>query len=206
MDEQMLVEIPKEIENLQLPDPQLLLEYKNLKDRILYLDIDVGVDAYELGKQIIRWNIEDKDIIVEERKPIRLAIWNYGGSADVMFFLFDCIKASKTKIIAYNLGVCASAAFWVFIACHEKYMFKNGTVVIHDGNAELSNSGNKLLDNAKEYKKTLDKLQELILENTKIPKSTLVKKWRDEWSLSAEECLKFGVCDKIVESLDEMYC
>jgi ATP-dependent Clp protease, protease subunit len=204
MEEQMVIEIPKEVENLQLPDPQLLLEYKNLKDRILYLDIEVGMDAYELGKQIIRWNVEDKDIPPDERKPIKLAIWNYGGNADVMFFLFDCIKASKTKVIAYNLGVCASAAFWIFISCHEKYMFKNGTVVIHDGNAELSNSGNKLLDNAKEYKKTLDKLQDLILENTKIPKATLTKKWRDEWSLSSDECLKYGICDKIVESLDEL--
>jgi len=200
----IMLEIPKEVENLQLPNPDLLLQYKNLQDRIIYLEMEVGLDAYELGKQIIRWNLEDKDIPVEERKPIRLMIWNYGGDLNIMFYLFDCIKASKTKIIAYNLGTCASAAFWIYIACSEKYMFKNGSVVIHDGNAELSNSGNKLLDNAKEYKKILDKLQDLILDNTNIPKNTLTRRWKDEWCISSEDCLKYGICDKIIESLDEL--
>ena len=204
MDDRMVIEIPTDIANLQLPDPELLLEYKNKQDRIIYLDLEIGLNAYDVGKQIIRWNLEDKAIPKDSRKNIYLLLLNYGGDATIMTFLRDVIKTSKTTVVGVNLGVCASAAFWIFVSCHNRLMFKNGTCVIHDGSAELSNSGNKLLDNAKEYKKTLDRLQDFILEDTKIPKATLSKKWRDEWCLYADECLKYGICDKIVESLDEL--
>lgn len=204
--ENMIVEIPKDVETLQLPDPSLLLYYKNYKDRIVYMDFEIGVDAYEIAKELIRWNLDDKDIPVEERKPIRLMLFNGGGSADVMMCIYDIIKSSKTPIYGYNLGLCASAAFWIFAGCHRRFMMKNANVLIHDGSAEFSNTGSKILDNMKEYKKTIEVLQNMILENTKIPKATLTKKWKDEWNLGADECLKYEICDKIVDSLDELYC
>jgi len=205
MADEMTINIPKEVETLVLPDPSLLLEYKNMQNRIIYMDFDVGVNAYELCKQITRWNLEDLGTSIEDRKIIKLYLMNYGGSSDIMLHIYDTIKLSKTPVYGYNLGACASAGFWIFIACDKRYMFKNATCLIHDGEVTLANSGSKAMDNAKAYKQMVGSLQSIVLENTEIPKSTLTKKWKDEWSLTSEECFKYKICDEIVTDIDVMF-
>ena len=46
----------------------------------------------------MHYNKEDKNISVEERKPIKLYIDTIGGSVSVMLCLVNAIKVSKTPI------------------------------------------------------------------------------------------------------------
>ena len=38
----IMFEIPKDVSNLQLPDPELLTYYKNLEDRVLWVDSEIN--------------------------------------------------------------------------------------------------------------------------------------------------------------------
>ena len=38
----IMLEIPKDVSNLQLPDPELLTYYKNLEDRVLWVDSEIN--------------------------------------------------------------------------------------------------------------------------------------------------------------------
>ena len=65
----------EDICNLKLPDPNLITFYNNLKERVLWLNMDVDESIISFGQYIIRWNMEDKGIPVENRKPIKIMIF-----------------------------------------------------------------------------------------------------------------------------------
>jgi len=200
----ILQEIADSLFCMDSTNPIIKLRNKNFEDRTLWLDLEIGIDAYEYAKQIVRWNIEDKNIPIEKRKPIRLYFFNFGGSEAICNMIVDIIKASKTPVYGYNMGTCASAAFWIFIVCHKRYMMEDATVLIHDGTVSVEGTGHKAIDSMREYEKVLKKMFNKIIANTKIDEKTLEEKFKDEWSISSDECLKYGICDKIIESLDEL--
>ena len=68
-----------------LPDFTEYETYLDLNERILYLDFDINDALVDYSRRIIRWNRQDRDIPVEERKPIKLLINSYGGSLDSCF-------------------------------------------------------------------------------------------------------------------------
>lgn len=91
-----------------LPDPELLVYYKNLENRTFWIDYEIEASLLEISKYIIQFNQEDKDIPIENRKPIKLFIFSYGGDLDVCFNLIDICLASKTPIHTINAGVAMS--------------------------------------------------------------------------------------------------
>ena len=64
-----------------LPDPELLMFYKNLANREIWLESEISIDTLELNKLILNFNKMDAGIPVEERKPIKIYIYSYGGDA-----------------------------------------------------------------------------------------------------------------------------
>lgn len=83
MNSEIQISIPKDVENLQLPSPELLTYYQNLSHRVLWLDSEVDDYWLEFSRKIIEWNREDKGIDTKDRKPIMLMFFSYGGSLDV---------------------------------------------------------------------------------------------------------------------------
>ena len=101
----LIVNIPSEIADIKLPDPDLLRFYKNQKSRIIYLDYIIDEDFIQLvGNQIIEYNIEDKGKSVEERKPIVILINSGGGNLETCFAVVGIIEQSKTPVITVNLS------------------------------------------------------------------------------------------------------
>ena len=96
------ISIPSSVENLQLPSPELVTYYKNLENRVLWLDSDVDDTWLEFIRNILNWNAEDKGKSIEERKPIRLMLFSYGGDLDMNNAFIDVIRSSKTPIWAVS--------------------------------------------------------------------------------------------------------
>ena len=60
-------------------------------------------------------------------------------------------------------------------------------------------------DSAKKFVDKSDKkFNEILFQKTKIDKKTYRLKAPKDWFLDDEECLKYGLVDKIVEDLDEI--
>lgn len=158
----------------------------------------------EMIKLILRWNMEDKDVPVEKRKPIILYIMSDGGSLAYMWSMIDAMLASKTPIITVNLGIAASAAALIYIAGARRLMMPTATVIIHEGSAEMAGDASKVLDAANNYNEEIKKMRDFILKRTSITTRLMNKKRKDDWYIGAEECLEHGVCHKVVASLDEI--
>ena len=60
--ESMNIILPKEVANMQLPDPQLRNFYADLSNRSFWIDNELNEYLLELIKYIVQWNKEDAKI------------------------------------------------------------------------------------------------------------------------------------------------
>lgn len=118
-----LVQIP-ESANYSLPDESLLAFYHDLDERVFWISDEISAYTLNLAHYILKWNREDKDIPIGERKPIKLLIHSPGGSLDVLGVLYDLIRLSATPIIGINMGQAYSASAMILLACHKRYGLK----------------------------------------------------------------------------------
>ena len=202
-----IIEFPEsvsETQNLCLPDPDQITYYVLEKERIIYLDCDIEYDVMAVQRMIIRWNIKDKNIKKEDRKPIRMYVHSSGGMVFYMWPLIDTIEASVTPVYTINLFMAGSAAALIYLAGHKRFMMKNAKMIIHEGQNEISGDAVKVLDATESYKKQLKKMKEFIADHTTISKSLIMKKRNNDWELDAQYCMDNGACEKIVETLDDI--
>lgn len=189
---------------LKLPDPELVNYYYYENRRMVWIDLSVDASALEYIRLIVRWNMEDIGKKIEDRKPIKIMLFNYGGSFDLEWALIDAIKTSKTPVWTVNMGICASAAADVFIAGSKRLMMPNAKLMIHQGNAGFEGDAQKIFDQADNYKAQLEKIKKFTLENTKIPARVFNKHINNDWWLTANECMEYEVCDAIIETIDDV--
>ncbi len=190
--------------NAKLPDVTAVSMYKLLAERRIWFDLSVDANTLEYEKLILLWNQEDKGKPVNERKPIWIYLFNYGGSFDLEWSFIDLIDASETPIYTVNMGVCASAAADIFIAGRKRFMMKNARTMLHQGSAGFQGDTQKIFDQVDDYKRQLEKTKQFILERTQITSRAYGAHLKDDWWLNAEECLKNGVCDCLIGSIDEV--
>ena len=204
----MLEEIEASMNNpetLSIPNPGMVSLMKNMSERRIWLDLAVDETVLEYVRYILRWNLEDAGIPPMERKPIWVYLFNYGGSADYMWMLTDVISISETPVYTVNMGQCCSAAALIFMSGHKRYMLPMSSVLIHEGSNEISGDAVKVLDQAKSYESMVKRMHRYIIDHTRIPSATLTRKKNNDWELNAETCLKYGVCDRIIESISEIF-
>lgn len=205
MDKQFFIEIPSEVDNLRLPDPELLMYYKNLENRRLWIDISIDDGILGFTRQIMKWNDEDRNVPIEDRKPIYIYLQNGGGEVSYMWLLIDIIEISKTPIYTVAMNVCASAAALIFMSGKRRFMLKNSTLLIHEGSiATGEQDAQKFFDTSESYKKIVKKMKDFILAKTKIDAKQLNKKRANDWEIDAQFCLENGACDVIVSNIDEI--
>ena len=202
----MQITIPSNLENLQLPSPELLMYYKNLNNRVIWLDTEVDAMWLEYERQIIEWNREDKGIPVEQRKPIKLMFFSYGGQIDINYSFIDLIQKSKTPIWGVNMGQACSAACFIFIACHKRFAMPRSSFLIHQGGVDGGFSGTyeQVVAAIMEYQRQMDELGKHLIEYTKITQEILDERFASEWYLTALDAVELGVADKIIEDIDEI--
>lgn len=190
--------------NAQLPDISAVNLYRMANERKIWFDLAVDATTLEWERMIMLWNMEDRGKPVEERKPIFIYMFNYGGSFDFDWSFIDMIDMSLTPVYTVNMGVCASAAADIFIAGKKRFMTRNARLMIHQGGSGFEGDASKVFDNVEDYKRQLKKIESFIVGRTHISSRLYKTHEKDDWWLDASECLKHGVCDKIVESIEDI--
>lgn len=187
-----------------LPDPTLWNHWYDANHRRIWIPEVVDGTILEYVKMIAHWNEEDNGIPIEDRKPIWVYIFCYGGELEYMWAMIDAIEMSETPVYTVNVGLAGSAGSLIFMAGKKRFMTKNAKVVIHEGSAQLHGDAIKVLDAASTYKEDLTQMKEFILSHTRIDTRQLNKKRANDWTLDAKYCLENGVCDTVVDKYSEI--
>ena len=191
-----------------LEEPGLVSFWKDYKNRVLRVEFPCVRDFLnETAKSIINFNREDEGVPKEERKPIKLFVHSEGGALEDVLAFVDIASLSVTPIWTYNIGYAWSGGFVLLLLGEKRFTLKNSTALLHQGS--MSGGGEQtygqIQEDAKNYAKRMKVMEDFVLSRTKITKQLYGQKRRTEWYMSAEEQVKYGVVDKIIESIDELF-
>lgn len=188
--------------NLQLADPSLLQYYEDFKNRVIWIDNEIDKITLDVVSKIIRWNREDKEKPIKERKPIRIFFNSPGGSLDVEETIVSIIKLSKTPIYGIALGMVASAASLIFLSCHKRYALHNAYLILHKGSCQNISGDYTNVQNAMEdYRKQIEKLEKFYIDNTNIPEEVIKEKLNSDWYIRGKDLIDYGLVQEWVEDI-----
>lgn len=202
--DELQIAIPKELENMQLPNPDLLTFYKDLENRVLWIDFSIDESILEMGKLIMRYNREDKDIAIEDRKPIKMLIYSYGGDLNACLSLLSIMKLSKTPIHTVNMGVAMSAGGLILLAGHKRFCLDYSIMLIHSGSGQQSGTYEQVKEQSKDYDHLVGLMKQFILDRTKIDIKLYNKHKTADWYIYPEEQVSLGIVDAVVSDISEL--
>lgn len=196
--------LPRNIENLQLPAPELVTFWKDENERVFWIEDEIDDNLFEFSKQIIRINREDKGIPIGERKPIKIFIDSPGGVLETTLAFVGLVGLSKTPIWTINAGAAYSAAGLILMSGHKRFAMPNSQALIHSGSGQVGGTYEQTTEQMKNYKQLVDKMKDFILSKTKIELKLFNKNKSKDWFFTTDEMLQHGLVDKIVDDLDEI--
>ena len=138
---------------------------------------------------------------LEADGKVELYINSMGGSVKEALGIVNALRRCPAKVVAYVDGFAASAASVITQGADEVIMPRNTCMMLH--NARWVTEGNP-----KELRKSADDLE--VINKTiinsyadrageKLPAAVLTKILDDETWLTAEECVKYGLADKLAD-------
>lgn len=185
------------------PNPNLLNYYIGLKNRTLYITEDISVDSLiEYTKLIIQFNRQDAGKPIEDRQPIKIMIFSYGGELDIALHFMEICKISTTPIYTYNLGVAMSAAFYILLTGKKRFALRDSQVLIHQGSGGAGGTYEQVQSITRQYAERVTRLEAYLLERTNISKQKFNREKGKEWFVNGEDQLNLGIVDEMVDSID----
>ncbi len=148
---------------------------------------------------------EEGEEIPNSGKPIDLYVSTYGGSADDMAALVDIMNVVKKDCPIRTIGVGKVMSAGVLILASgtkgERTIGRNCRVMIHSVIAGNAGSLHNLENELAEVKKMQEVYLDSLVEVTNLSKKQLKSFMRRKTNvyLTAEEAIKHGIADKILE-------
>jgi len=131
-------------------------------------------------------------------KDINMNITSYGGDVYAMLGLVDIIKGLPVKVNTNCVGTCMSAAS-VLLACGTgiRTMSKNSTVMVHEGSAFEAGKTTDVMKGVDHLKDLQKNINEILGSVSNKDAKFWEKVQRNDTYLNAEQCLDYGIIDKI---------
>ena len=166
----------------------------NIKSNTMYLTYEIEQDT--LYAVMTRF---DNFIQHNPNSDINLNIASYGGDVYSMLGIIDYFKTLPVKVNTHCVGACMSAAA-VILACGtgERTMTENSTVMVHEGSAFEAGKTSDVLKGADHLKKLQSNINRIMADVTSKDQEFWERVSQHYTYLTAEECLDYGIVDKII--------
>ena len=167
-----------------------------LKDRIIFLGtaIDDSV-ANVVVAQLLFLESEDPD------KDVYLYINSPGGVVTAGLAIYDTMQYIKPPVSTICTGQAASMAAVLLAAGAngKRIALPNSRVMIHQPLGGAQGQAADIAIQAKEILKTRGTLNEILAKHTKQPIERIQADTDRDFYMSAEEAIKYGIVDKVIE-------
>ena len=181
-----------------LPDPVTYQYYKNLKNRKIIINEEIGDNLLETAT--LPFIEMDND---GTGNPIEIIISTVGGEIYSGFNLVDQIENAKSPVTIHIMSMAASMGFLIAMAGKNN---PNVKTVCHPFSVGLLHSGSQYMEgSAHAVKDTFDfsqhyeeKIKNYILTHTKIDENLYEKIERKEYWMDADEMKRLGIVDEII--------
>lgn len=161
----------------------------------IYLYGDVG-EWDEVNSYDFRCSLSN----IEDTKPINIHISSYGGEVNEGLAIGSLIKQHKGKTTAIIDSWTCSIASIIACSCDEIEMYSSSMLMIHNALCGIIGNAKELREKADVLDKISESLKTVYLSksNGKLTLEKVTELMDAETWLSAEECIEYGLCDKII--------
>ncbi len=167
-----------------------------LKERIIILSSEVNsASAQVVTAQLLFLEAEDPE------KDIQFYINSPGGEVSSGLMIYDTMKYIKCDVQTICMGMAASMGAVLLAAGTpgKRFCLPNAEVMIHQPSGGAQGQASDILINAEHIIKMRKRLNEILAECCNRDLKDIERDTeRDHW-MDAEEALKYGVIDKIME-------
>jgi len=169
-----------------------------LKDRIIFLGTPVNdLVANSIIAQMLFLAADDPE------KDISLYINSPGGSITAGMAIFDTMQFIKPDVSTICVGMAASMGAFLLAAGAKgkRYALPNSEVMIHQPLGGAEGQASDIEIRARRILKMRDKLNKILSERTGQPLEKIEKDTDRDNFMDAEEAVKYGLVDKVIEKL-----
>ncbi|MBO7148930.1 MAG: ATP-dependent Clp protease proteolytic subunit [Clostridia bacterium] len=172
-----------------------------LNDRIIFLADEVNhVTASLVVAQMLYLESQDPD------KDIYLYIDSPGGSVSDGLAIYDTMNYIKCDVSTICIGMAASMGAFLLSsgAKGKRIALPNSEIMIHQPLGGAQGQASDMLIAADHIKRTRDRLNSILAENTGKPIDVIAKDTdRDNW-LTAQAALEYGIVDKVAKNRESL--
>ena len=168
-----------------------------LKDRIIFLGSEINDDvANSVVAQLLFLESEDPD------KDINLYINSPGGVVTSGLAIYDTMQYIKPQVSTICVGLAASMAAILLAggAKGKRLALPNAEVMIHQPLGGAQGQASDIEIRAKNILKTKDRMNRILSAHTGKELRTISRDTDRDNYMTAEEALKYGLIDKIIEA------
>lgn len=167
-----------------------------LKDRIIFLGTEISDQvANVVVAQLLFLESEDPE------KDVFLYINSPGGLVSAGLAIYDTMQYIKPPVSTICMGQAASMAATLLAAGTDgkRIALPNSRVMIHQPLGGTRGQATDIEIHTKEILETRKTLNGILAKHTKQPLKKIGKDTDRDFFMSAEEALKYGIVDKIIE-------
>lgn len=158
----------------------------------------------EVIRQIVEINnfeIRQVEIFGEkyQMEAIRLHICSGGGEVAPTIGLIEMIKHSFCPVIGICSGLCASAAFLLFISCTFRSLMAGSELMMHPSKGGVFGTLQSCQNDIKAYERTEKTIKKLLNEFTNIPQNVINDCYEKQLEIyiDEEKAMDWKICDEI---------
>jgi ATP-dependent Clp protease protease subunit len=167
-----------------------------LKDRIIILsgEIDEKTSALVVS-QLLFLQSEDK------KAPIYMYINSPGGSVTDGLAIIDTMNILSCPVETYCIGSCASMGSLICTSGTpgKRYILEHGRMMIHSVSAGTAGTVHHIQRQYEEANTLHDMLATILANTTKKQKNKILKDIENDYYMSAQEAVDYGLVDKILK-------
>lgn len=188
--------IPYVIEQTSRGERSYDIYSRLLKDRIIFIgsEIDENVASLVVA-QLLFLDAEDSE------KDINLYINSPGGSVTAGMAIYDTMNYIKADVSTICVGMAASMGALILSSGTKgkRFILPNAEVMIHQPLGGTSGQASDVVIHAEWLKRTKDKLNKILSDNTGKKLSVVEKDTERDNFMTAEEAVKYGLVDEIIK-------
>ncbi len=193
--------IPYVIEKSGREERAMDIYSRLLADRIVFLGTAVGDDvANAIVAQMLFLQSDDA------KAEIHFYINSPGGSVSAGLAIYDTMQLITCEVSTYCIGQCASmgAVLLSAGAAGKRHALPNSRIMIHQPLAGMEGTAEDIMIHAKEFKKTKNRLNQILIKHTGQPLKKIEKDTDRDRFMDPEEALEYKLVDRIVERMEDV--
>lgn len=191
--------IPMVVEQTNRGERSYDIYSRLLKDRIIFLTGEINDHTADLiVAQLLFLESEDPD------KDIQIYINSPGGSVSAGFAIYDTIQYIKPDVSTICVGIAASMGAFLLAAGTKgkRYALPNADIMIHQPLGGAQGQAADIKIHAERILEIRERINKILAKRTGQTLRKVEKDTDRDYYLTAEEAVKYGLIDSVIESRD----